>query len=338
MNLFNKIREPVVIKSDSTAQEQLRQLVDFREYIAEEDLERLEQDIKSVEAGIAGENAVLSELENSHMPMYILHDIYLKQGELSSQIDYLVITKKLILVIECKNLSGNISIDKHGDFTRIIRKGGINHREGIYSPYTQNQRHLELIREIRRPEKDLLAQAAFDKSFSDYHKSVIVFANSKTVINTRYAPQEIQDLLVKSDDLINYIKTLHKNSNVPDMTDKEMQMLSDFFMSHHTEHPVDYTEKYRKKDKKTDSPEYICPNCGGEVRQGQYGWYCKKKCGMRLEKVYGVPLTNRQIISLLHGKTTTCKTKLGKVTVFPEAEEKHYQGKTLFQWRTESKK
>ena len=40
--------------------------------------------------------------------VYVLHDIYLEIGDLSAQIDYLVITRKMVFVIECKNLIGDI--------------------------------------------------------------------------------------------------------------------------------------------------------------------------------------------------------------------------------------
>lgn len=42
------------------------------------------------------------ELKNSHMPMYILHDIFFEENGLTTQIDYIVITRKVILIIECK--------------------------------------------------------------------------------------------------------------------------------------------------------------------------------------------------------------------------------------------
>ncbi len=77
------------------------------------------------------------ELKNSHMPMYILHDIFFEENGLTTQIDYIVITRKVILIIECKNLYGNITVNNQGDFTRTIQFGKRYHKEGIYSPITQ---------------------------------------------------------------------------------------------------------------------------------------------------------------------------------------------------------
>lgn len=108
----------------------------------------IEKDIKYTEYGIAGEKNIEFELKNSHMPLYVLHDIYLKWEELSAQIDYLVFTPKICFIIECKNLYGNIEINNNGEFIRTIEYNGKKKKEGIYSPVTQNERHLELIKSM----------------------------------------------------------------------------------------------------------------------------------------------------------------------------------------------
>ena len=104
MGLFDKMKEPVFLKESSDAQRQLEVLRALESKLTQEGREKLRQDIRYLEYGIQGENQIAFELKNSHMPMYILHDIYLEDGELSAQIDYLVFTKKLCFVIECKNL------------------------------------------------------------------------------------------------------------------------------------------------------------------------------------------------------------------------------------------
>ena len=102
MGLFDKLREPVVLKEDSSAKKQLEQL-DFYSKLAPESVkEQIEQDKKLVYYGIKGEEALMFELKNSHMPMYILHDIFFEENGLTTQIDYIVITRKVILIISAK--------------------------------------------------------------------------------------------------------------------------------------------------------------------------------------------------------------------------------------------
>jgi len=81
--------------------------------------------------------------------MFLLHDLYLEFEGLTAQIDYLIITRKHQFVIECKNLYGNIEINSAGGFTRMVSYGRRTKKKGIYSPITQNRRHLELIKQIR---------------------------------------------------------------------------------------------------------------------------------------------------------------------------------------------
>lgn len=79
MGMFDKIKEPVILKKDSSASAQLEQLqqllgetTDAKTKVA------LENEVKLVNAGIFGENTILYELQNSHIPLFVLHDLYLK--------------------------------------------------------------------------------------------------------------------------------------------------------------------------------------------------------------------------------------------------------------------
>lgn len=120
MGLFDKIKEPVFLKDDSEAERQLAVLQDLRKTASGELADQLDDEIRQVDAGIFGERTVRYELANSHIPMFVLHDLYLEYEGLTAQIDYLIITRKHQFVIECKNLYGNIEINSAGDFTRTV--------------------------------------------------------------------------------------------------------------------------------------------------------------------------------------------------------------------------
>ncbi len=78
-----------------------------------------------------------------------------------------------------------------------------------------------------------------------------------------------------------------------------------------------------------------CPKCGNDVLSGQYGFYCKGKCGMNIGKVYGKDLTELQLKNLLEGKQVTVVSNGNKTIVMPEVVQNDYNGKTYFQWKTE---
>jgi hypothetical protein len=141
MGLFDKLKEPIFLKETSDAKQQLEQLESLLASVPDDVKHQVEQDIKILSYGINGEDNIAFELKNSHMPMYILHDLYLEDNGLTAQIDFLIITRKRHFIIECKNLVGNIEINSSGDFIRTTEFRGKYKKEGIYSPITQNQRH-----------------------------------------------------------------------------------------------------------------------------------------------------------------------------------------------------
>ena len=133
---------------------------------------------------------MLYEVITSHMPMVILHDIYLEDGDLNAQIDFVVFTEKISFLIECKNLYGNIEITSNGDFIRTAYFDGKILKEGIYSPITQNQRHLELLKKIRVDNSKGLKKMVLTHSFEGIYTPIVVLANSKTILNAKYAKKE----------------------------------------------------------------------------------------------------------------------------------------------------
>ena len=53
---------------------------------------------------------------------------------------------------------------------------------------------MEMIKALRLANKrNPLMRVALEKSFGDFHRSVIVLANPKTVINLKHAPKNVKD-------------------------------------------------------------------------------------------------------------------------------------------------
>lgn len=247
MGLFDKVKEPVFLKSGSKAEQQILKLKEIEPLLNEEGKKIINQDIKYLEYGIAGENSIAYELKNSHMPMYILQDIYLEDGDLSAQIDFLVFTKKVCFVIECKNLYGNIEINSKGDFIRTLDFGGTKKKEGIYSPITQNQRHLELMKKIRVDKNNnFFRKFIADRYFENMYKSIVVLANPKTVLNDKYAKKEVKDKVIRVDQLVKYIKNMYNSSKEPASSEEQMLKWANTYLGFHSEVEKDYTSKYEK--------------------------------------------------------------------------------------------
>lgn len=248
-NFFNKdiIKEPTFIKEDTSAVQQLESLekllaeapTDSSVYI------QIQRDIKLLRAGISGENNVAYELKSSFMPIFIFHDLFLQYNDLSAQIDYLVIHKNFILVIECKKMLGDIEITAKGDFIRILKTtdGRTVNREGIYSPIVQNERHCAILKQIL-PQ---IFPKTNPKFWNSAVKSVVVVANPKSVIHDKYAKKEIKSQVIKYDQLKQYMQSLAKsNADLFAFRNDSLKKVCDSLLEMNKETPTDYTEKYRE--------------------------------------------------------------------------------------------
>ena len=246
MGFFDKIKEPIFLKEDSSAQAQLLTLQALKPCVSGQLTEQLDLEIKLVEAGILGENSIKYELRNSHIPMFILHDLYLEYGDLSAQIDFLLVTRKHQFIIECKNLYGNIEITSSGDFIRTVALGRYSRKEGLYSPITQNRRHLELIKQIRGAERsNIFTRTLFENNFYSNYKSIVVLANPKTILNAKFAKKDVRDQVIRADQLAEFIRRVDSDPKSVESSDKDMESLARFFLSIHKSIDVDYTSKFR---------------------------------------------------------------------------------------------
>lgn len=247
MALFNKLDKPIFLKEESEAKYYISKLQELHSRAPEGLKGRIEKELKIATLGELGENNIAFELKNSGIPMYILHDIYLESDDLSAQIDYIVVTRKVIFIIECKNLIGNIEINSQGNFIRTYNFNGKLIKEGIYSPITQNERHLEVLKRIKKESKsNFISKMLFDKYFNDNYKSLVVLANPKTVLNSRYAKKEIKDKVIKADQLINYIKEVNSKSDLMSLSDKEMKEIADMLLALHKSSKLSFLKKYRE--------------------------------------------------------------------------------------------
>ena len=54
----------------------------------------------------------------------------------------------------------------------------------------------------------------------------------------RYAKKDIKEKIIRCDQVNDYIKKLNQLSPNPNMSDKEMRELAEFFLSHHNREPL----------------------------------------------------------------------------------------------------
>lgn len=229
----------VFLKEDSSAQKLLAQLSELRQTPA------IEKEIRLIRFGEAGEDVIRYELQSSGLDMYVLHDLFLEGDGYNAQIDYLLIMEKAIVILECKNLIGDVTIDENGAFTRSYLLGKQRVKEGIYSPIAQNERHKRVLHDLMQERQTgFLARRFFEERFEYRVYSFVVFANAKTCLDMQQAPAEVKKAVLRADQLVARLQDIAKNSDAVPYTAEDMRALGELFLSHNAENPMHYAKRF----------------------------------------------------------------------------------------------
>lgn len=251
MELFSRFRDTVFLKEDSDLEKQLDELRNIREKLQNTD--EIDKDIKLLEYGIAGEKEIAFELKNANIGMYVLHDVTFEYDGNKAQIDYLLFTRGYFYLIECKNLVGNITVDSNGQFYREYEYKGKKIKESIYSPYTQAVRHQDMMKKVWSANHSKLDNFIFGRFHGkNFFRPIVVLSNSKSFLNTKYAPKEIRNDIIRADQLISYIQKDIDNMDSAELCgEKMLKQAADVWLSRSITNNTNLANKYSNaiKDK-----------------------------------------------------------------------------------------
>jgi hypothetical protein len=109
---------------------------------------RIEQELRSIQAGIRGEGEAAYEMKvhyGDSSNWMIIHDLRIEHGGLVAQIDHLIINRCLEMwVCESKHFSEGVAVNEHGEFAAFF--GGKPY--GVPSPIEQNNRHILILKRL----------------------------------------------------------------------------------------------------------------------------------------------------------------------------------------------
>lgn len=321
--MTKELSRPIFLKDTDSAKEQLKKLkaLEAENKLTPEGQKLLQDNIEKIEFGIKGEDNIAFQLKHSYMPMYVLQDVYLEDDETEThgQIDFLVFTRKLCFVIESKYVTGKVSIDCKARFTYSNKCTP----KGCESPIAQNQRHIDVIRQIRRG----------NESFKETYCSVIVFSNYEMVLDDTEAPDEIGKIVIRADELIGHIKAQYEKSEDWELPDEQLKNWAKSLQHLCRSRKEDYFSKYQKylleiepeeavsETIAQDAPEIDSEDCEllqelDEYRKQKEQGYERENLGLRVfEKQY--------IPGLVKAKPKT-KEELSKVKGFGSAFVKRF--------------
>ena len=232
------IKEPIFTKDFQKYNRQLNDLIDLSKQVNSSKKDLIDRDISLLKYGLDGEQNLYFELKNSFVPMLCLHDIRLEFEDYIAQFDFILITNKSIYILESKKLSGDIKVSSNGDFIRMIKSkyGKILREEGMYSPISQNERHVDIL-------KNILIKEGIIKTFPV--KSVVVISNPKTIVFKDDAPENIKSNILKYDQFTTWLKNeLSDKKNDRNLLERYMFEISDFLIKNNKPITFNYLDKY----------------------------------------------------------------------------------------------
>ena len=221
LDIFDKFRDAIILKEDCELERKIKYLEDLKNKYPNN--KNINQQLYMAQKGLAGENEIIYQLKKSNIGMYVLHDINIEYEDLKAQIDFIVITPWCCYFIECKNLIGNISVNEKGDFIREYYFKGHKVKKGMESPYRQVQAQRDVYKKIWLKLQGKLKGFLFERNFESFYRVLVVASNGENILNTKYAPKEIKNNIIKADALIRKLEYDRDNSD-RDLWDNKKSM------------------------------------------------------------------------------------------------------------------
>lgn len=236
------IKGPEFYKDFESENKQLYELEELHSKVKSEKRNVIKRDITYLKIGLEGERAVSYELKNSFIPMICLHDIRIENAGYIAQMDYILITEYYIMVLETKKLNGDIVINEAGEFIRKFKtkEGRVYKQEGMYSPISQNERHIRILDNFLKANKIIRRIPMY---------SAVVVANPKAIINRNKAPYAIKNGIYKHDQITTILKKHILKSNKDEkIMESQMIKIANFLLESNKEISYDYNAKYGLTD------------------------------------------------------------------------------------------
>ncbi|MGM0579701.1 MAG: NERD domain-containing protein [Bacteroidota bacterium] len=205
--------------------------------------------------GAFGEYKVSSKLKRLKRKDYIvLNYLLLKNGNSTTQIDHIVISKSGIFVIETKNYKGWIHGHQNSEYwSQTIYK----HKRKLRNPIKQNWAHVFALKKI-------LSEYQYVK----YYPIVVFAGNGKLKNVTTSLP------VIYTRELL---RTIKKTNDSENLSHNQMKMISNKLIEHNLtggkenrNHVKKIKTNFRERNKREKLK--ICPKCGTKliIRKGKY--------------------------------------------------------------------
>lgn len=252
LDIFDKFRDAIILKEDCELERKVKYLEELKN--KNPNNKNITQQLYMAQKGLEGENEIIYQLKKSNIGMFILHDVNLVYEDLKAQIDFIVITPWCCYFIECKNLIGNISVNEKGDFIREYSFKDHKVKKGMESPYRQVQAQRDVYKKIWLKLQGKLKGFLFERNFESFHRVLVVAANGENILNTKYAPKEMKNNIIKADALIRKLEYDRDHSD-RDLWDnkKSMEQWANHFIKLNVEKEENFENVFEDCEDKVES-------------------------------------------------------------------------------------
>lgn len=213
-------------------------------------------------AGYKGELRVISALKALPEKEYLIfHDLRLLGPPYPFQMDILILTSYFILILEVKNIAGEIYFDQ--TFNQLIRTKSDGKTEAFDDPILQ----------VNRQRQQLLAWMK-SKSYTKLPvETLVVSANSSTIV--RASNTALNRKVIRKDYLLLNIDEFKEKYKEKILTPKALKKLSALFIKEHTPHLPNLLDIYKIPTASLQTGVY-CPHCCSlSMERRLRKWICR---------------------------------------------------------------
>ncbi|WP_175988687.1 nuclease-related domain-containing protein [Bacillus sp. Marseille-Q1617] len=241
---------PKIILYNEASLKRLHPLSDLRP--------KIEEGLLKAWAGYNGECKVDRQLSTiDDKDIYIINDLCIPVGNTYFQIDSLILTKYVLLILEIKNISGHLDIsNEFGQLKRTLN-GEVS---AFASPIAQCEKYRIHLSGVLKKMKIPVIPIEF----------LVVFTNPTSILTASSSDTKVLEKTVKIESLLPKIHNLLNIFHTPHLSDKELKRLSKLLLREHKPFPINKIELDFTKGVQ-------CTNCKEfSMIRKQASWFCLK--------------------------------------------------------------
>jgi hypothetical protein len=216
--------------------------------------------IKALKSGYNGEKVINYHLSQIPSQKYLIfHDLRLPLGNSFFQIDALLLSPKFILIIDGKNHSGKLTIEKN----QMIQEY-LDTREVYENPVSQVNRHKILL-------KYLLTQYQIP---SIPIESLVVITKTSTEVKIFQGYKEAEEKICKASDLLKKIEDIERSFTKKSIDQKTIEKVRELFLTKHTPKSSNVLQMFGIHESEILTGVH-CPRCPFlPINYSRNNWIC----------------------------------------------------------------